>query len=1389
MDAKTRRAEQQRLIDAYERLDVGIQGVVQVAAVIKPTARTHLISAAARAGAKHADGRASSYTADRDAINEAIDLGVLEFVKTKNGPVRVAPLIDDYVFRQAFRQGIAQESAKISNRARGGASWIYAYDQREILYDMRMAFYGRDHEQWHELVRHHEVYPYVLDPFCLDDFQELSPELQQDLFEWSVEGLISEADACRSDFATQAVAILDSMPKLSESTIVAAIDLFAARGDLAQLRSLAERVKTPRSEIQGCLDFLQGNYEDAQRQFEAALAERKKKTRKRRVELPHLPSVFYALLLLRENSASSQQILKQLIKAIDDWENRYRSVSTPLQDALDLRISPTSNRVLLFFEAGSKLGLLLTGWIWCWLRSDESPNVSRVYLEQTLEAYQASGMDWLAAELSAVLARMPIRRKKKQRQAYADQFHAERKTQSLVEFIRPLAPWEAALTALENLCGTSDQNAADDHNTERLIWELEYVANSPRVSLTPFVQKRGKNGWSKGRKVGLGRLYSQWESPNFDFLTDQDRAICRLLHERVERNYYGYRETFYEWNQSRIGPAIIGHPHLFLPDERDEPLQVTESRPHLTIEQTKQGVKLAVQPKWLGESNYVQALGSHRVSIVQFSDRQAQVAEMVTLLPTIPAAEVERVASIAQSLSSIIDVQSDVEGTPSSGEEVDASAQIVAQLTPYQDGLRAELFVQPLGEHGPFCRPGVGARAVFATVDGKSLTTTRDLQDERECLQQLFAGCRSLDCRMVSDEQTEWLFHEAEDALELVVELQSLAEHDQVRVLWPRGKSHDVAGNATTSNFRLAVKRDREWFAASGDLKVDDELTLDLMQLVELVSGSPSRFVQLTDGRFLSLTKELRQRIGDIAAYGTMMKNKVRFSPVRALVVDELLEDTNFKADKHWKSHIDRIEEASQLAVEPPSTLQAELRDYQRVGYAWLKRMTHWSTGACLADDMGLGKTIQAIALLIDRSTDGPALVVAPASVGFNWESEIRKFAPTLVPKVFRDCDRDQFFQNLEVGDVVITSYGLLQSEVERFEEVQWKTVLLDEAQAIKNMATKRSQAVMKLESEFRLILTGTPLENHLGELWNLFRFIVPGLLGSNESFRQRFALPIERDQCRQSQNRLKKLIQPFLLRRTKAEVLSELPSRSESLLEVELSPAETALYEALRRKAIEKIEEAAADAPSQGQQHLQVLAELTRLRLACCHPSLVGGEGIESSKLDLFRCKISEIIEGKHKVLVFSQFVKHLEILREELATMGVAYQYLDGATSMKKRKQAVESFQAGEGDVFLISLKAGGTGLNLTAADYVIHMDPWWNPAVEDQATDRAHRIGQQRPVNVYRLITKGTIEEKIVELHNTKRDLADNLLAGSESAGQLSTEDLIHLLKEGQMAAATT
>jgi SNF2 family DNA or RNA helicase len=530
----------------------------------------------------------------------------------------------------------------------------------------------------------------------------------------------------------------------------------------------------------------------------------------------------------------------------------------------------------------------------------------------------------------------------------------------------------------------------------------------------------------------------------------------------------------------------------------------------------------------------------------------------------------------------------------------------------------------------------------------------------------------------------------------------------------------------------------------------------------------------MADGTFLALGRAFRRRLLDLNALGDLHDRGLRLHAGAAALLGDLGEGLDgFQGDRAWKVLTARVRGA--LALEPavPATLEAELRGYQEDGFRWMMRLAHAGLGACLADDMGLGKTLQALALLLARGGGGPALVVAPTSVCANWEHEAARFAPALRVRNLAGGDREAILAQAGPMDLVVASYGLLHLESEALAKVAWSTVVLDEAQAIKNAFTRRSRAAMALQAGFRLVLSGTPVENHLGELWNILRFLNPGLLGSLDTFQRRFQLPIERRGDAEALSRLKRLVSPFLLRRTKAQVLDELPPRTEITLEVEPSTEEIALLEAIRQRSLEEL--------ADGGQPIQVLAAIMRLRRACCHPELAQpGVGLPSSKGEAFLELLAHLRENRHRALVFSQFTGHLALIRADLDRLGVPYLYLDGATAPRARAKAVAAFQRGEGDAFLISLKAGGTGLNLTGADYVIHMDPWWNPAVEDQASDRAHRIGQTRPVTIYRLVLKGSIEQRIVDLHARKRQLADDLLEGAASPAKLDTAALMELLR---------
>ncbi|MEI2755211.1 MAG: DEAD/DEAH box helicase [Chitinophagaceae bacterium] len=396
----------------------------------------------------------------------------------------------------------------------------------------------------------------------------------------------------------------------------------------------------------------------------------------------------------------------------------------------------------------------------------------------------------------------------------------------------------------------------------------------------------------------------------------------------------------------------------------------------------------------------------------------------------------------------------------------------------------------------------------------------------------------------------------------------------------------------------------------------------------------------------------------------------------------------------------------------------------------------------------------------------------------------MRRFSPELIPKLYREHDRQHLIETAAPGELIITSYQLLQRDADRFASRKWHTLVLDEAQYIKNFQTKTARAVRSVDSDWCLALSGTPMENHLGELWSLMRTISPGLLGSWERFRKQFAEPIEKDRDVERLKALSRVVRPFILRRTKKEVLTELPPRMEIVRIAEFSDAERKKYDAARMAALSELSSNDKGENDQ-QKRIRVLAWLTRLRQLACHPRLVDPRwSLSSAKLDLFMEIVDELREGEHRALVFSQFVQHLSLIRESLDAAGIKYQYLDGSTPINKRQDAVDAFQNGEGDLFLISLKAGGTGLNLTAADYVIHLDPWWNPAVEDQATDRAHRIGQERAVTVYRLVAKDTIEEQILSLHEDKRELIAGVLDGADRAGKLRTDELVRLIRLSQV-----
>ncbi|MBK8229176.1 MAG: DEAD/DEAH box helicase [Candidatus Eisenbacteria bacterium] len=605
-----------------------------------------------------------------------------------------------------------------------------------------------------------------------------------------------------------------------------------------------------------------------------------------------------------------------------------------------------------------------------------------------------------------------------------------------------------------------------------------------------------------------------------------------------------------------------------------------------------------------------------------------------------------------------------------------------------------------------------------------------------------------------------------------------------VAALVAEGWKVDADGQVyrTMDRFDLSLSSGVDWFDLQG-AAVYGELTAPLPELLRALRRG-ERTVRLGDGTLGMLPEEWLRKYARLAAFGREMEDVVRFEPRQVGILDALLSALpEVPTDARFEKARARLRAFERIApIAPGESFKGELRVYQQEALGWLRFLRDFEFGGCLADDMGLGKTVVALALLEERRgarrKNGPSLVVVPNSLVFNWQSEAAAFAPRLRVTAHVGTGRGPLSDALVKSDLLVTTYGTLRRDILELKEAQFDYVILDESQAIKNSDTDTAKCVRLLPARHRLALSGTPIENHLGELWSLFEFLNPGLLGSEGPFRSTAG-----DGSRASGEELgmiAKGLRPFILRRTKEQVAKDLPRRIEQTISGEMGPRQAELYAELLEHyrgtlLADKTDEAFKKSK------LLVLEGLLRLRQAASHPGLIHERyrDVDSIKLDLLLPKLQEVMEEGHKALIFSQFTSFLALVRERLDALGVEYEYLDGKT--RDRKARVERFQkSDQTKLFLISLKAGGVGLNLTSADYVFLLDPWWNPAVEAQAIDRTHRIGQTRTVMAYRLIARGTVEEKILELQKSKRALADAIIGEDNSLiRNLSREDLALLL----------
>ena len=937
-------------------------------------------------------------------------------------------------------------------------------------------------------------------------------------------------------------------------------------------------------------------------------------------------------------------------------------------------------------------------------------------------------------------------------------------------------PWLRRLLHAQRAVASARESASEVPN-ERFAWSLDLDPGGwPEVEL--YVQKRRKNGtWTAGRKA------SRTERLDLGTVaTARDRDV---LFRVLQAEYFTPGLS----GALDVVEALIGHPHIFSARDKSKSVAVSRAKAGLGLVAAEGGLAFGLRldgssreiSHWIFEPEGERALAVDADCSAWFLARVPSslgVAASIVFRSgrlAIPDAGLEEALPILADLSRHVDLSVDG-GLDLPSEPVPPLPAV--RLRPDGEGIELEVVQPSPGGVGADLTPGTGPRELLRVREGRPLRLVRDLESERREAHRV----RTALLEAGAEERSDGAFDASEPttALDVLLALRGLPA---VEVLWPAGEAPWRVESLSRGNLRVDVARSGAFFEVGGDVEVD-EASLPLATILATVRAGRS-FVRLSEGRFARLEDDLRQRVGTLDRLASGEKGaRLTLGAAGATRLAEALgDDVAIEGDTSYVELLSRVEAARELVPTVPAGLVAELRPYQREGHAWLARLAHWQAGAVLADDMGLGKTIQVLALLLQR-THGPALVVAPTSVCAEWKAQAERFAPSLRARLYRGPDRGVLLEDLGPGDVLVASYTILHRDIDALEPIDFATFVLDEAQAIKNAATRRFRAARSIRADHVVALTGTPLENHLGELWAIFRVANPGLLGSWDRFRSRYAIPIERDGDPRALADLTHLIRPFLLRRTKAEVAPELPPRTEIVRSVTLGRAERSLYEANRRQILAALE---ADVAGQDRR-FAVLAALTRLRQLACHPRLVDpASALRSAKLEAALELIEELIEGRQRALVFSQFTSHLALLRAELDRREIGYLYLDGSTPAEMRDRLVESWRAEEASLFLVSLKAGGTGLNLVGADCVLHLDPWWNPAVEDQATDRTHRIGQTKPVTVVRLISADTIEQSVVEIHDRKRALARGVLEGAAAAGVLDAEELVDLIRGGGRAVA--
>ena len=912
-----------------------------------------------------------------------------------------------------------------------------------------------------------------------------------------------------------------------------------------------------------------------------------------------------------------------------------------------------------------------------------------------------------------------------------------------------------------------------------------------RLQVEFFRARQNKSGLSTVQNpVTLEQIV---RNPNWCEMSPQLPQVTEQIGQFLD--YYGHRVDIPPGLLNWFLWAVKNEYYLFW-EETEQPVRIEsmpmrlQLSPHLSDDGLNFAIMLARQGKMpfpiMGQDAFfygqlpLWVCWKHSFYPVQTGLRPQLVQELVSESPIIPHADISEFLDRVWTKLPASDLHGQEEFLERM-QPIFVPAEYRPKLYLNEEGSLLTLEIQNIyeTEHGEILLPGPNQDLQTGSYqfEGKSFLLRRKQEEEEILLSTL------MDMDFQPRHNALW-FLEPEEAItflldaypKLIETYRVFGEKDLTRY-----KVRLTPPNVVAS---VESGEDDKWFNLDIDIEYDDiKVPIDV---IWKAWSQGKRYVQLKDGSYTSLPESWLQKLGHkLQAMGLDPEKppKKKFENFEAPVLDKILEDIpEASTDQFWDTLRDKIHKFQEIREVPhPKAVDATLRPYQLQGVSYLNFLWEYNFGGILADEMGLGKTIQTLSFLQhlrENGTTGPNLIVVPTSVLPNWEREAQKFVPHMKRLLIYGARRENMFKQIEDADLVITTYALLRRDLEELLNFEFTTVILDEAQNIKNPNTITARSVRKLNSRFRLCLSGTPIENPLLHLWSLFEFLMPGFLGSQNAFQKGFVKPIK-DGDQDSLNYLQARVKPFILRRTKSEVAKDLPPKVENVYYSALLEEQHDLYAALAKKLKEQVMRT-VDEKGIGKSQMSILDALLKLRQICCHPRLLKLDmpgvttNVPSGKFEAFKDLTTSIIEDDHKVLVFSQFVQMLHIMRSWLQMNKIPFCYLDG--SSKDRFEQVDTFNnTPEIPIFLISLKAGGTGLNLTSADYVIHYDPWWNPAVEDQATDRTHRIGQTRQVFAYKMISENTVEEKILKLQEMKKGIADSIIPGQNHWKSLTRSDL--------------